>query len=57
MAIDYLDAKNQIYIPAALLLVGCGITKPTWLPLAAVLAAFLVWLKLREHSPSYENFS
>jgi len=55
MAIDYLDAKNQIYIPTALLLVGCGITKPTWLPLAAVLAAFLVWLKLREHSPSSEK--
>jgi hypothetical protein len=53
MAIDYLDAKNEIYIPAALLLVGCGITKPAWLPFAAILALSLVWLKLREHSLFY----
>jgi len=51
MGIDYLDAKNQIYIPAALVLIGCAITKPVWLPYAAILAAGLVWLKLNEHRP------
>ena len=51
MAIDYLNAKDQIYIPSALILVGCAITKPTWLPFAAILAGLLAWLKLREHSP------
>lgn len=53
MVIDYLDAKNQIYIPAALIIVGCGITKPAWLPFAALLTALLVWLKLEQHSEFY----
>lgn len=51
MALDYLDAKNQIYIPAALIVIGCAITKPVWLPFAVLLAAALVWLKLAHHSP------
>ena len=51
MALDYLDAKNQIYIPAALIVVGCAITKPIWLPFAVLLAAALVWLKIEQHSP------
>ena len=50
MAIDYLDAKNQIYIPAALIVVGCGLTKPEWIIYAIVLAAGLVWAKLSQHS-------
>ena len=32
---------NFIYIPSSLLLVGCVITKPEWLPYAAVLALAL----------------
>ena len=50
MALDYIDAKNQLYIPAILLIVGVGITKPAWLPFAFILAAALVYLKLQNHS-------
>lgn len=50
MALDYVDAKNQIYIPAALLIVGVGITKTSWLPFAFILTAALVYLKLHQHS-------
>ena len=32
---------NFIYIPSGLLLVGCAITKPEWLPYAAALAVAL----------------
>ena len=32
---------NFIYIPSGLILVGCAITKPEWLPFAAALAAAL----------------
>lgn len=49
MGIDYLDARNQIYIPGALIIVGCAITKPVWLPYAALVVGGLVWLKLNEH--------
>jgi hypothetical protein len=47
--LDYIDAKNQIYIPAALILVGVGITKAEWLPYALILAAGLVYLKLEQY--------
>jgi len=50
MALDYIDARNQIYIPALLLIVGVGITKSAWLPFAFILAAALVYLKLQKHS-------
>jgi len=56
MAIDYLDAKNQIYIPAALIIIGCAITKPIWLPYAALVAGGLVWLKLSEHRILPQHF-
>jgi hypothetical protein len=48
MAFDYLDAKNQIYIPGILIIVGCALTKPVWLPYALVLAAGLVWMKFSQ---------
>lgn len=50
MILDYLDAKNQIYVPAALLLVGGAITKPEWLPYVTILTGFLVWLKINSNS-------
>jgi hypothetical protein len=40
--LDYIDAKNQIYIPAALIIIGVGITKAEWLPYAILLAAGLI---------------
>jgi hypothetical protein len=49
MGLDYADAKNQIYIPVFLVLVGCGITKWQWLPYAVILSGGLVWLKLYQH--------
>ena len=52
MALDYLDAKTQLYIPAALIIVGCAITKPAWLPFAVMLAAALISLKIKQHSLS-----
>jgi hypothetical protein len=52
MGIDYLDAKNQIYIPGALIVLGCALTRPSWLPYAIILAAGLVWMKFTEHSLS-----
>lgn len=53
---DYVDAKNEIYIPAALIIVGVGITKAEWLPYAILLAAGLVYLKLYQYRKSaYPN--
>jgi hypothetical protein len=45
-----LDAKNQIYIPVALVLIGCAIVKPKSLPIAAALVAVLAWLKFQGYS-------
>ena len=56
--LDYVpDAKTQIYIPAALILIGCAITKPGYLPYAAVVAIALVWLKLQQFSGSLHSRS
>jgi hypothetical protein len=44
------DAKSQIYIPAALVIVGCAIVKPIYLPFAAIIAVGLVLLKIQQYS-------
>jgi len=47
------DVKSQIYIPFALVLVGCAIVKPILLPFAAILALGLVLLKLQQYSTHF----
>jgi hypothetical protein len=47
--LDYIDAKNQIYIPAALIIIGVGITKAEWLPYAILLTAGLIYLKVEQY--------
>jgi len=47
--LDYVpNARDQIYIPAALILIGCAITKPAYLPFGAIIAVGLVWLKVQQ---------
>lgn len=47
--LDYVpNVRDQIYIPAALILIGCAITKPVYLPFGAIIAVALVWLKLQQ---------
>jgi hypothetical protein len=53
MAVGFMDLKNQIYIPAALLVAGVAIVKPTWIPFAIILASFLTWIRISEHRTDY----
>lgn len=32
---------NGVYIPSAVLILGCAVAKPTWLPFAVAIAAAL----------------
>jgi len=47
------QARDGIYIPAALIVLGCAIVKMDWVPYAVALALGLVGLKLWRNSKCY----